>query len=156
MVTMMEPHSTPWTWMKSKWKKDKIMEWAYPLAGECASLAHWQSTHKKCFLIRNPSNSQLWNTKPIRWLIKQEAKLNLNWNEYCLPDSREKNSQETIWILHNFPKEIFTPLEDLSDLGIKVSRERGNRIVNTIIADCLMKVCADRPDERQYFLLGDC
>ena len=60
--------------MKSKEKKNKIMEWAYPLAGERASLAHWQSTHGNFFLIRNPSNSQLWNTKPIRWLIKQAGK----------------------------------------------------------------------------------
>ena len=136
IVTIIEPHNKPWTWMKSKEKKNRIMEWAYPLAGECASLAHWQSTHGKFFMIRNPSDSQLWNTKPIRWLIKQESKLNLKWAEYSLTRPGTKDEQETTWILHNLPGDILAPLEDLEPIGIRISRERLKSAINSIIADC--------------------
>ena len=52
-------------------------------------------------------------------------------------------------------RSILAPLEHLEAIGIKISRERGKSVINSIIADCLLKMLSERPDERQYYLVSD-
>ena len=61
MVVILEPSSLPWTWMKSKWKKWQMQEWAYPLAQLCVEIADWQIKEGRYFIIKQPAESTLWN-----------------------------------------------------------------------------------------------
>ena len=151
MVVILEPSSLPWTWMKSKWKKWQMQEWAYPLAQLCVEIADWQRKEGRYFIIKQPAESTLWNLKPVRWLTTKMKGLKLNWAEYKDPQ-KGKSPETHTYLLHNLPEGTFKPLEELPK--VKISREK-SRTINSIMADCLMTIFNDVIDEKQRFLVSD-